>query len=163
MEITIEPVSEVTPDVVAGLSRLLPQLSNSAPVLRKEDIEDIISRQGTTLFLARERDRRILGMVTLVYFRIPSGRRARIESLVVDHSARGRGIGRLLCQAALDQASHSGADSVDLTSSHSRGSANALYQRMGFQLRASNVYRCSLSSAPRDALPTTASQTDEHR
>lgn len=162
MEITIDAVSDVTPDVVAGLSRLLPQLSKSALVLRREDIEEIVSREGTTLFLARDPDREILGTVTLVCFRIPSGRRARIESLIVDQSARKRGVGRALCQAALDEAAHNGADSVDLTSAHSREAANALYGRMGFQLRASNVYRYSAPTLPGKWLPNPALQPDEH-
>jgi ribosomal protein S18 acetylase RimI-like enzyme len=153
MEIFIDLVSSVTSEVVAGFARLLPQLSTSAPALRAKDIEAIISREGTTLFVARGLDREILGTVTLVCFRIPSGRRARIESLIVDESARGRGVGRALCQAALDQAARTGADTVDLTSSHAREAANALYQRMGFQLRASNVYRY--------ALPTASASGDE--
>jgi ribosomal protein S18 acetylase RimI-like enzyme len=143
MEITIEAVSDATPDVVAGFSRLLPQLSMSAPALCAADIEEIISHPGTTLFVARGTERELLGTVTLVRFRTPSGRRARIESLIVDASARNRGIGRALCQAALDAAAHAGVDFVDLTSAHSREAAHALYRSLGFELRASNPYRYS--------------------
>jgi ribosomal protein S18 acetylase RimI-like enzyme len=140
-ELVIEAVSDATPDVVARFSRLLPQLSTSAPALCAADIEEIVSQPGTTLFVARDPDREILGTVTLVCCRIPSGRRARIESLIVDASARKRGVGRALCQAALDAAARAGADVVDLTSAHSREAAHALYRSMGFESRASKVYR----------------------
>ena len=74
-------------------------------------------------------------------FRIPSGKRARIESLVVDAGARGRGVGRALCLAAMDRARALGADCVDLTSLPAREAANRLYAALGFQLRPTNVYR----------------------
>ena len=43
--------------------------------------------------------------------------------------------------AAIDLARQQGARNVDLTSRASRAAANRLYQRLGFQLRDSNVYR----------------------
>ena len=44
----------------------------------------------------------------------------------------------------LDAAYKAGARTVDLTSRPSRESANRLYQRLGFSLRTSNVYRYDL-------------------
>jgi ribosomal protein S18 acetylase RimI-like enzyme len=150
MEITIEKVSDVTPKVVAALAKLLPQLSESGAPIDARTILDIVSQNGTTLFLACDSTAQVLGTVTLVCFRIPSGRRARIESLVVDRDVRRRGVGRSLCEAALDEARRAGVDSVDLTSSHTREAANALYQRMGFRLRATNTYRFALPRAMGD-------------
>ena len=80
-------------------------------------------------------------MLTLVVFPLPSGLRARIEDVVVDQDARGHGVATALTLAALDLARQQGARSVDLTSRPSRVAANRLYQRLGFQLRDSNVYR----------------------
>jgi hypothetical protein len=45
---------------------------------------------------------------------------------------------------ALDLARQKGAKTVDLTSRPSREAANALYQRIGFEPRDTNVYRYSL-------------------
>ena len=79
-----------------------------------------------------------------VLFRIPTGLRAWIEDVVVDGAARGKGVGEALNRAAIERASKAGAKTVDLTSRPSRESANRLYQRLGFQLRTSNVYRFEL-------------------
>ncbi|MEO5770396.1 MAG: GNAT family N-acetyltransferase [Polyangia bacterium] len=148
MAITIDEVLEVTLEVVVAFERLLPQLSEAAPPLSTPDILEIVSSPGTTVMVARDSNQGIVGTVTLVSFRIPSGRRARIESLIVDRHARGLGVGRALCEAALERATRAGAESVDLTSSQSRKAANTLYQKMGFVLRTSNTYRLALPRTP---------------
>ncbi len=83
----------------------------------------------------------ILGALTLIVFRIPTGARAWIEDVVVDDAARGRGVGDALNRFALDLARAKGAKTVDLTSRPSREAANRLYQRLGFVARDTNVYR----------------------
>jgi ribosomal protein S18 acetylase RimI-like enzyme len=70
--------------------------------------------------------------------------RAWIEDVVVDDSARGKGVGEALNRAALDRARAEGATTVDLTSRPSREAANRLYQRIGFVPRETNVYRYDL-------------------
>ena len=79
----------------------------------------------------------------MVLFRIPTGVRAMIEDVVVDEALRGRGIGEALSREALKVARENGARTVDLTSRPSREAANRLYQRIGFKLRDTNVYRYS--------------------
>jgi ribosomal protein S18 acetylase RimI-like enzyme len=95
------------------------------------------------VFVARV-DGNIVGSLTLVTFRIPTGIRAWIEDVVVDESARGHGVGEALNQAAIQEARQKGAVTVDLTSRPSREAANRLYQRIGFVQRDTNVYRFSL-------------------
>jgi ribosomal protein S18 acetylase RimI-like enzyme len=84
-------------------------------------------------------------MLTLVWFPIPSGRRAWIEDVVVDAAVRGTGAGGALTRAAIEHARSLGAKTVDLTSRPAREAANRLYQRIGFEQRDSNVYRFRLS------------------
>jgi ribosomal protein S18 acetylase RimI-like enzyme len=91
-------------------------------------------------------DGAIVGTLTLVTFRIPTGVRAWIEDVVVDDVARGHGVGDLLNRFALDLARAKGAKTVDLTSRPSREAANRLYQRIGFEPRDTNVYRYSLEA-----------------
>jgi len=67
--------------------------------------------------------------------------RAWIEDVVVDESARGRGVGEALTREAIRHASERGARTVDLTSRPSRAAANRLYQRVGFVERETRVYR----------------------
>jgi ribosomal protein S18 acetylase RimI-like enzyme len=63
--------------------------------------------------------------------------------VVVDETTRGKGIGAALVRDALDRAASAGARMVDLTSRPSRQAANRLYVRLGFEQRATNVYRWS--------------------
>jgi GNAT superfamily N-acetyltransferase len=62
-----------------------------------------------------------------------TGRWARIESLVVDVSARGSGTGRLLVAAAEAIAGQWGCLAVEVTSHRSRRDAHAFYQRLGYK------------------------------
>ncbi len=137
---SIEIVTELTPEISAAMRELLPQLSSSAPPLTDQLLGEIVASPATLLFVARV-DGRIVGSLTLVLFRLPSGMRAWIEDVVVDASARGRGVGEVLNRAAIEAAHERGARTVDLTSRPSREAANRLYQRMGFKARESTVYR----------------------
>jgi ribosomal protein S18 acetylase RimI-like enzyme len=141
MSIEVEAVRQVTDELVEACRRLLPQLSSAAATPDADDLGRILDHQANTLLVARDQGGAIVGMLTLVSFPLPSGQRARIEDVVVDQDARGRGVGTALTMAAIDLAQRQGARGVDLTSRASRAAANRLYQRLGFQLRDSNVYR----------------------
>ena len=141
MSIEVEAVRQVTDELVEACRRLLPQLSSAAAAPDADDLGRILHHQANTLLVARDQGGAIVGMLTLVTFPLPSGQRARIEDVVVDQDARGRGVGTALTMAAIDLAQRQGARGVDLTSRASRAAANRLYQRLGFQLRDSNVYR----------------------
>ena len=103
----------------------------------------MIAAESTTIFVATQ-EQEIVGLLTLVIFRTPTGVRAWIEDVVVDESARGHGVGEALNRAALHDARRRGAKTVDLTSRPSRAAANRLYQRLGFVARETNVYRYEL-------------------
>jgi ribosomal protein S18 acetylase RimI-like enzyme len=137
----IEIVAEVTDELVAAFAHLIPQLSRSSPPPGEDELVDIVMSPATDLFLATDDDGTILGTATLVTFRIPTGRRAWIEDVVVDDAARGLGVGGALTQAMVDRAEELGCTTVDLTSRPTREAANRLYQREGFQVRDTNVYR----------------------
>ncbi|MEP6658864.1 MAG: GNAT family N-acetyltransferase [Acidimicrobiales bacterium] len=136
----IEIVSEVTSELVAAFDRLIPQLSSSNPPPTMEELDDIVRSEPSRVFVARVGGV-IVGTLTLVVFRIPTGVRAWIEDVVVDSSARGAGVGERLNRAAVDEANRLGALTVDLTSRPNREAANRLYRRLGFVERATNVYR----------------------
>jgi ribosomal protein S18 acetylase RimI-like enzyme len=141
--INVELLDVITSEDVEAFKRLLPQLSSSAEPLDRSTLERIVNCPVNTVLVARSNGE-IVGTLTLVMFPLPSGLRARIEDVVVNESARGMGVGESLSRAALRIARESGARTVDLTSRPSRPAANRLYQRLGFQLRNSQVYRLSL-------------------
>jgi ribosomal protein S18 acetylase RimI-like enzyme len=139
--VKIVEATEVTPELVAGIARILPQLSSSSPAPTAEELAQITGSPATQLLVALDDDGTLLGSLTLALFRIPTGLRAWIEDVVVDNAARGRGVGEELNRVALRRAAEAGATTVDLTSRPSREAANRLYQRLGFERRDTNVYR----------------------
>jgi ribosomal protein S18 acetylase RimI-like enzyme len=141
---TIEIATGVTPELVDAFARLVPQLSSSSPPPTAEQLEEMVTSPATVVFLARDDGGQVVGCLTLVLFRIPTGLRARIEDVVVDGAARGTGVATALSRAALDEAARRGARNVDLSSRPSREAANRLYVQMGFVPRETNVYRYEL-------------------
>lgn len=140
----IEEPTEVTPELHRSLVDLVRQLSATAALPTEDDLREMIGSLATILFVARLDDE-IVGTLTLAMFRAPSGSRARIEDVVVAESVRGQGVGSALTRAALHRARHLGALTVELTSRPARTAANAMYQRLGFRLRDTNVYRYDVS------------------
>jgi len=140
MSVVVEQATIANAELIEAFQRLIPQLSSSNPPPTHDELAEIISAPSTVLFIARL-DEHIVGTLTLATFRIPTGVRAWIEDVVVDAAARGHGVGEALNQAAILEAHHRGAITVDLTSRHSREAANRLYQRIGFVARDTNVYR----------------------
>jgi len=141
----IEIAAKADQELVDAFAHLIPQLSKSSPPPTMAELAEMIAGDASDVLIARF-DGRIVGTLTLVTFRIPTGVRAWIEDVVVDDSARGHGVGDLLNRFALDLARVKGAKTVDLTSRPSREAANRLYQRIGFQPRETNVYRFTLES-----------------
>jgi ribosomal protein S18 acetylase RimI-like enzyme len=140
MAATVEIVDDVTPELIEVVPRLMRQLSSSAPPCTADDLREIVGSPATLLFVARV-DGEIVGALTLVLFRLPTGMRAWIEDVVVDDAARGHGVGAALNEAAIAVALERGSRSIDLTSRPSREAANRLYKRLGFVARNTNVYR----------------------
>lgn len=145
-EVQISVAVEVDDELVEAFVQLIPQLSSSNPPPDGDALRAIIESESSDLLIARDPllDGRIVGSLTLAMFRIPTGLRAWIEDVVVDTDVRGRGIGAALNLFALELAREAGAGTVDLTSRPTREPANRLYQRLGFELRETNVYRYKL-------------------
>jgi ribosomal protein S18 acetylase RimI-like enzyme len=144
--VQISEATEVDSELVLAFERLIPQLSSSNPPPGPDALAAMIASDASIVLVARDDELggAVVGSLTLVVFRIPTGVRAWIEDVVVDDSARGKGVGEALNRAALDRARAEGATTVDLTSRPSREAANRLYQRIGFVPRETNVYRYDL-------------------
>ncbi|MFE2070538.1 GNAT family N-acetyltransferase [Streptomyces sp. NPDC059467] len=140
MDVQVEIAGDVRPELVDAFGRLLPQLSSTAAPLNHAAVERMLTCDANTVLVARTAGT-IVGMLTLVLLPLPAGLRGRIEDVVVDGDARGRGIAGLLVQEALRIAAQAGARTVDLTSRPDREAANRLYERIGFEARQSKVYR----------------------
>jgi ribosomal protein S18 acetylase RimI-like enzyme len=143
---TVDDVTSVDDDLVDAVAVLVAQLSRRSPPPSRSALEHIVDDPQTYLFVARDAGR-VVGMLTLATFLIPTAWRAWIEDVVVDDASRGKGVASALVQAALDRATEIGCRTVDLTSRPDREAANRLYARMGFEVRNTNVFRYDLERA----------------
>ena len=125
----------------AALQHLVPQLSTSNPPPSLEAVLAMLTHDATTQFIARTADGAIVGVATLSTFPIPTATRSWVEDVIVDEASNNEGIGRLLLDAMVARAGELGAKTVDLTSRPGREAANHLYQKAGFEVRETNVYR----------------------
>jgi ribosomal protein S18 acetylase RimI-like enzyme len=141
--VQVEVLDKVSDELVAAFARLLPQLSRSAPRLGPDELDAVVSHQANTVLVARSGGT-VTGTLTLVMFPLPTGLRAWIEDVVVDEAARGQGTGEALTHEALRIAREAGARTVDLTSRPAREAAGRLYERLGFTIRESRLYRYPL-------------------
>ena len=125
----------------AALLHLVPQLSTSNPPPSLEAVLAMLTHDATTQFIARTDDGAIVGVATLSTFPIPTATRSWVQDVIVDEACNNQGIGRMLLDAMVARAGELGAKTVDLTSRPGREAANHLYQKAGFEVRKTNVYR----------------------
>ena len=134
---------EYSEALLEQVNHLLGQLSSSSSPLTAKDLRSILESDASRLLIAKNAGV-VVGMLTLMIFRIPTGLRGLIEDVVVCESVRRKGIGALLIQSAINIAEAEGARTLDLTSRPERHAANQLYEKLGFSKRDSNVYRMCL-------------------
>ena len=135
----IEQVHEATAELVEAVERLLPQLNEARTPPTLVQLAEAVERHAV-LVARDETSGAIIGTLTLVLYRVPSGLKARIEDVIVDEAARGQGVGEALTREAMRRATDAGARMVELTSMPYREAANRLYRRLGFVNKRTNVY-----------------------
>ncbi|MBQ6508342.1 MAG: GNAT family N-acetyltransferase [Flexilinea sp.] len=143
----IYEITEMSQKVFDAFEKLIPQLSSSAKIPTWEELEDLIASKASIVLAAvddEDPEEKILGTMTLVVFRIPTGVRAWVEDVVVDGAARGQGIGEKLIRTSIERAKAEGAKTIDLTSRPTRVEAHRLYKRCGFEMRETCVFRIKL-------------------
>lgn len=87
---------------------------------------------------------KLVGIASLYILRMPKVTKCLIEDVVVDESARGKGIGRTITTKLIEEAKSIDANYVDLTSKRARVASHKLYQSLGFEERESNIYRLNV-------------------
>jgi GNAT superfamily N-acetyltransferase len=143
VSVRIEAATEATAELQKAMAVLLPQLNPSLPIPNLEHLAAVMADPAVTMLVARDGPQ-IVGTAALVVYVTPIWLKARIEDVVVDSAARGRGVGEALVKECIEVARRRGAGIVELRSARSREVANRLYPRLGFALRDSNVYRLTL-------------------
>ena len=143
MTLNIEAATEVNAELERALAVLLPQLNPALAMPSRAHLAALLADPASTLLIAKE-GAAIVGTATVLVYTSPAWVKARIEDVVVDQNARGRGVGEALVRECLNVARKRGASVAELQSARRRQAANRLYPRMGFELRDSNVYRITL-------------------
>jgi len=141
----VEVAAEATPELHSALMRLLPQLNPTLPAPDMERLRRLVADPAVTLLIARD-EGRIVGTTTVIVYTTPFWIKARLDEVVVDASARGRGVGEALVKASLEVGRRAGAQVAELQSGKgpARAAAHRLYERMGFKIRETDVFRISL-------------------
>jgi GNAT superfamily N-acetyltransferase len=94
-----------------------------------------IAEDPNNALLVAEVEGRVAGVFHLTIIQYVANRGARvaqIESVIVDPSLRGRGIGEAMMRWAIDEARRRGCFRVQLTSNKARLRAHRFYKRLGF-------------------------------
>ncbi|SRR6266852_6760637 len=141
----VETVRAASDELQAALARLLPQLNPTLPVPDMHRLGRMLADPDVTLLVAKEGDE-IVGTTTVIVYTTPFWIKARLDEVVVDASARGKGVGEALVNAALDVGREKGAQVAELQSGRgpNRDAAHRLYERLGFNIRESDVMRIVL-------------------
>ncbi|MBQ7471620.1 MAG: 2-amino-4-hydroxy-6-hydroxymethyldihydropteridine diphosphokinase [Prevotella sp.] len=137
----ITEVTAAEPSVVDSLNVLMRQLSQRFNGLSIADVERTIAHEQTHLIVGLDETGAVVATCCLCLASSLTGDKAWLEDLVVDETARGRGYAKQLLHHAIAIAKSLGAKSLYLTSRPERKAANALYKKVGFEPRETNVYR----------------------
>lgn len=145
MAVRVEKVTEATAEIHSALARLLPQLNPRLTVPDMDRLRRLVDDPAVVLLVARDGDE-IVGTTTVIVYTTPFWIKARLDEVVVDANARGKGVGEALVKAALDVGRRGGAQVAELQSGRgsNRVAAHRLYERLGFKIRDSDVMRIEL-------------------
>lgn len=140
----VEVVREYSDELFSAFERLVPQLAD-VPVPTVEHLKALVKSPSSSLLVMRDTENgKIMATITVAEYLIPTGSRAWIEDVILDQNYRGRRLADKLMHAAEDFAASNGVEVMNLTSSPDRVAANRLYQKLGYALRETNVYRKQL-------------------
>jgi GNAT superfamily N-acetyltransferase len=141
----VEVVRDATDELQAALARLLPQLNPTLPAPDVARLQRLVADPAVTLLVAMDGEE-IVGTTTVIVYTTPFWIKARLDEVVVDANARGKGVGEALVKAALEIGREKGAQVAELQSGRgaARKAAHRLYERLGFKIRDSDVMRIVL-------------------
>jgi ribosomal protein S18 acetylase RimI-like enzyme len=137
----IRKITSYSDGLFNSVAVLLPQLGTEIVIPGKEYFKEILGSTGTHFFVLEIENKEIAGILTLCICKVPTGIKAWIEDVVVNKTHRGKGYGKALMLYALEFGRSQGARAVELTSRPSRIEANHLYQKLGFVVRETNLYK----------------------
>lgn len=131
---------------ISDLPSIVKLLADDFLGQQRESLEDPLPRGYLSSFheidadpnnelIVAELDGRVVGTLQLTFtpsLSYQGGKRCTVESVRVDASQRGRGIGREMMLWAIERAREKGCVSMQLTTNTERVEAHRFYERLGF-------------------------------
>ncbi|NTV40701.1 MAG: GNAT family N-acetyltransferase [Candidatus Moranbacteria bacterium] len=106
----------------------------------KVEAEDLINDNAVNCLVIEEEDK-VVGFASLITYYLPTlGKMGEIEDVVVDEKCRGKGYGREIMESLIKLAKEKNLKKIQLTSNPNRIVARALYAKLGFEMRDTNVF-----------------------
>ena len=129
-------------ETMQQVDSLLHMLSPKSQPVDSIRLKSLIKESRLHLFVCRDDNAGIMGMLTLTCCPTLARDRYWIEDVIVDEAFRGQGAGRALLRAAVGYARQElKASCIYLTSNPSRVQARALYRSEGFEEYETGVFR----------------------
>jgi ribosomal protein S18 acetylase RimI-like enzyme len=140
---TITQLKKADKMALTDINVLLVQLRSNP---RKETLNGLNKTVTDThvITVVAKDNARIVGMGFLFILQTLQKRSGYIEDVVVHEGYRGQGLGVGVMKALIAAGKKKGVDEIELTSRPARVAANALYQKLGFTQRDTNVYQLKL-------------------
>ncbi|MBU0474934.1 MAG: GNAT family N-acetyltransferase [Bacteroidetes bacterium] len=135
----LKEITEFSQQLLLEINSLLSQLTEHKINFKESNLLSIINSENSIL-LGAFYGTKLIGILTLIIYQIPTAFCGRIEDVVVDTKFRGNGIGKMLSLEAIKRGKELNLDKIFLTSNPNRIVANQLYQKIGFQLGQTNSY-----------------------
>ncbi len=135
--------AKTNPQVLDRINVLVRQLSSRAKLLTAATLSRMLENKNLELWVMRDGEK-IIGMGSLVIWRAVVGVRSRIEDIVIDEAYRGKGLGECITKILIRSAKRNKAKDIEFSSRPNRVAANALYRKLGFEKKETNVYTMEL-------------------
>ena len=136
----------VTESLEKEVETLFKQLS---PNKKQIPLQQLFRDSSNPLFFASFQDEgKIVGIASMCIYSVISGKKGWIEDVVVDSSQRGKGIGKQLIEKLIAEGEKHNLTEIYLFTEDEKKAAIALYQKLGFQRKQSQLYNLKITSKP---------------
>ena len=142
-----EKISEInvySEEIYLFVSKLINQLTVRQNVFSRETFNEILKMPNVHLFVMQDDNEILVGTTTVGIYSTPTGKKAWIEDVVIDETARGKGYGKKIVEHVINFVRNLGVNKLSLTSNPSRIAANNLYKTLGFEKYETNVYKMKI-------------------
>lgn len=137
MKTAILNKNELNTDIKEQVSELFRQLSPNNIQL---DLDELLMEKNPITVTYCMENNKIVGMALMCTYKVLSGYKGWIEDVVVDSSARGKGVGRNLINLLIEEGNKKVLSEILLFTENHRVAAKNLYSSVGFKPKKSKLY-----------------------